>query len=144
MTRVDFYVLPEGSLDPVPTACRLCDKAVGAGHRVFVYADPARVEALDGALWSFRQGSFLAHEPWPQARLEPPLPAILLGDEAPPDSHLAVLVNLMDTVPPWVGRFERALEIVYGDAATRARSRERYKVYRDRGYPLNTHSLPTA
>lgn len=141
MTRVDFYVLPQGVADPVATACKLCDKAVGQGLSVFVHAKPDLVEALDGALWSFRQGSFIAHERWPVATLLPPLPAILLGEEAPPNSHQQVLLNLAPEIPVWFSRFERTLEIVWGDAAERSASRTRFKRYRDQGFPLQTHEL---
>ena len=60
MTRIDFYILPEtsGPADsPVMTACRLCDKAAGAGKRVYVRAPAAVAVDFDGALWSFRQGA---------------------------------------------------------------------------------------
>lgn len=143
MTRVDFYILPEAGGDSaVLTACRLCDKAVGAGLRVYVYApDAALAEDLDGALWSFRQGAFLAHERYLGRALDEPLPPVLIGDGEPPESHHAVLVNLGSEVPGFFSRFERVLELVAGDKAERARSRERYKYYRDRGYPLETHEL---
>ena len=48
MTRIDFYILPEGGSDPVVTAARLCDKAVSAGHSLYVTTpDAARMDALD-------------------------------------------------------------------------------------------------
>lgn len=141
MTRVDFYVLPAETLDAVATACKLCDKAVTAGHSVYVHAAPDLQDALDGALWSFRQGSFVAHERWLGTPLAAPVPKVLLGELEPPDSHLDVLVNLAPEIPAWFGRFERVLEVVSGNAAQRATSRARFKSYRDRGYPLQTHEL---
>ena len=141
MTRVDFYVLPETVTDAVATACKLCDKAAGQGLRVYVHAGPAQVEALDGALWSFRQGSFLSHERFDGQPPTAPLPMVLLGDGEPPDSHHQVLLNLGNDIPAWFSRFERVLEIVSGDADTRRRCRARFKRYRDRGFPLQTHEL---
>jgi DNA polymerase III subunit chi len=141
MTRIDFYILPEtaGPADSmVMTACRLCDKAVGAGKRVYVSADAATAADFDGALWSFRQGAFIAHERYEGGTLEDPRPHVLIGSAEPPDSHHEVLVNLADPVPDFFSRFERVLEIVAGDAGQRAASRARYKFYRDRGYELNT------
>ncbi|MBI2384151.1 MAG: DNA polymerase III subunit chi [Gammaproteobacteria bacterium] len=142
MTRVDFYVQPEDSADgPLMTACRLCEKAVGSGKRVYVFmTDPALADDFDRLLWTFKQGSFIAHE-----RLagppQPPLPAVLLGDAQPPAGYADVLINLAPEAPAFAGRFERVLEIVYGDAATRAKSRERFKHYRDAGFALETHKL---
>jgi DNA polymerase-3 subunit chi len=146
MTRIDFYILPEdapGGGDPVMTACKLCDKAVAGGLRVYVNApDPGLQQTLDGTLWTFRQGAFLAHERFDGlAALEEPLPAILVGAAEPPSSHHGVLVNLGDEVPLWFSRFDRVLEFVAGDEPRRAASRLRFKFYRDRGYELATHRL---
>jgi len=156
MTRVDFYVLPEAGQnnsvgnseagakladDTVMTVCKLCDKAAGTGQRTYIYAPiAAQASALDAALWSFRQGSFIAHEQL-GAPLSAPLPAVLIGDAEPPDEYQAVMINLSREVPPFFSRFERVLEVVDGNAAERAASRERYKFYRDRGYELAMHKL---
>lgn len=144
MTRVDFYILPETTRPPegaVMTACKLCDKAAGAGQRTYVHAtDPELLASIDGALWSFRQGSFIAHERL-GGRLEAPLPMVLIGNGEPPPEFQGVMINLAREVPPFFSRFERVLEIVDGDAAQRAQSRVRYKFYRDRGYELASHNL---
>jgi DNA polymerase-3 subunit chi len=144
VTRIDFYVLPEaGDGDtPVMTVCKLCDKAAAQGLRVYVNApDPALAEDFDGALWSFRQGGFVAHERFAGGALEAPLPPVLIGAAEPPETHHGVMMNLGSDVPPFFSRFERVVEIVGGDAAQRAKSRERFKFYRDRGYELKTHNL---
>ncbi|MGH8460288.1 MAG: DNA polymerase III subunit chi [Stenotrophobium sp.] len=142
MTRIDFYILPESTLpadSAVMTACKLCDKATGAGRKVYVNVpDAAQAEELNGALWSFRQGSFIAHEQHIGQKIEDPQPMVLLGSIEPPESHHAVLINLGLDAPAFFSRFDRVLEIVEGDAARRAKSRERYKFYKDRGYELNT------
>ncbi|WP_029890909.1 DNA polymerase III subunit chi [Polycyclovorans algicola] len=143
MTRVDFYILGATVTDPVSTVCKLCDKAAAQGHKIYVRAAPDRQAALDGALWSTRQGSFVAHENWTGQAIDAPQPAVLLGDIEPPDTHLDVLVNLGDDIPAWFGRFERVLEIVSGNEAERAVSRARFKTYRDKGFPLQTHDLGT-
>ncbi|HEX6862895.1 MAG TPA: DNA polymerase III subunit chi [Thermoanaerobaculia bacterium] len=143
MTRVDFYLLPDeagSAAGPVMTACKLCDKAVAAGHRVYVHVpDATLAEDFDGALWSFRQGGFIAHERHTGQAPEEPLPAVLIGHVEPPASHLGVMLNLGLDVPDHFSRFERVLEIVAGDPEGRAKSRERFKFYRDRGYELKTY-----
>jgi DNA polymerase-3 subunit chi len=142
VTRIDFYILPEGTENGlVITACKLCDKAAQGGSTTFVHApEPATAEALDSALWSFRQGSFISHERL-GAPLEKPLPMVLIGDAEPPAEYHGVMINLDVEVPTFFSRFERVLEIVQGDAFARAKSRERFKFYRDRGYELSTHNL---
>lgn len=143
MTRVDFYILPEGSGDSaVMTACKLCDKAVDAGLKVYVNAPEAGLaEEFDGALWSYRQGGFISHERYQGRPPQEPLPAVLIGSEEPPETHHGALINLGLEVPTYFSRFERVLEVVAGTAEQRAKSRERYKFYRDRGYELKTHNL---
>ncbi len=140
MTRIDFYLLPEaGGSDPVVAAARLCDKAVAAGHTLYVTsADAARLDTLSSLLWTQRQGSFIAHERFVRDAPIEPLPKVLLGEAEPPAGWQDVLLNLGQDVPPYFSRFERLLEIVPGDAASRAKCRERYQFYRDRGYQLKT------
>ncbi|MEW6167263.1 MAG: DNA polymerase III subunit chi [Pseudomonadota bacterium] len=142
MTRIDFYILPDTAgpaENAVTTACRLCDKATAAGKRVYICADTAQAAELDDALWSLRQGSFIAHERYAGGALDPPLPAVLVGVAEPPESHHDVLVNLCADVPDYFSRFERVLEIVAGDTAQRSAARAHYRFYRDRGYALNTY-----
>jgi DNA polymerase-3 subunit chi len=141
-TRVDFYVLPDDSTDgPLATACRLCEKAVGSGKRVHIHAPDATVaQEIDRLLWVYKQGGFIGHERV-GASNDPAPAAVLIGTGEPLPSHRDVLVNLDAAVPPFFDRFERVLEIVAGDAATRGRSRERFKFYRDRGLAPETHNL---
>lgn len=138
MTRIDFYLLSDGG-GAVAAACRLCEKAVSAGHRLYVHApDPAAAAAVDGALWSFRQGGFVPHERHhPGSPIEDPIPPVLIGGAEPPDSHRSILVNLAEGVPAWFSSFERVLEVVSEDPARRAQSRDRYRYYKERGYELN-------
>lgn len=145
MTRIDFYILSDefaAATSHVLTACKLCDKATATGKRVFVYVpEAATADQLDSALWTFRQGSFIAHERQAATALEAPLPAVLIGADEPPADYDGVMINLGLDVPPFFSRFERVLEIVDANPAARQGSRTRYKFYRDRGYELATHNL---
>lgn len=139
MTTIDFYILPEqGGSDPLAAAVRLCDKAVTKGHRLYVTADPTRLDVLSDLLWTQRQGSFLAQERYVRDAPVEPLPHVLLGEDEPPEGWQDILLTLQLQVPSWFSRFGRVLEIVPGDAESRARCRERFKFYRDRGYELKT------
>lgn len=143
MTRVDFYILPEAEdIGPVLLVCRLCDKASSEGHKVHVHAPDAMLAGeIDASLWSFRQGSFIAHERAGGPEAPSPLAAVTIGDGPPPASHQDILINLADEVPSFFSRCQRVLEIVTGDAEARARSRERFRYYRERGYTLQSHKL---
>lgn len=149
MPRVDFYVLPEAAAEgPLPTACRLAEKAVASGKRVHAHApDESAAAEFDRLLWIYKQGGFIAHE-----RLEPgadqSMAAVLIGTAAaggaPAPTHRDILLNLAPEVPPFYKDFERVLEIVHGDAAAKAASRARFKTYKDAGFTPETHKLTEA
>ena len=140
MTRIDFYVLGEQSRkDPERLVCTLAGKAFASGRKVYIHgSDPGRIRHLDELLWTFRDVSFLPHGLLGEAGPEVP---VLLGCEGQPPGHHEVLINHSDEVPEFFSSFERLLEIVGGDPEQRHRARERFRFYRDRGYPLNTHEV---
>lgn len=140
MTRIDFYIVDSPAADARErVACRLAEKAWQLDHRIYIHGqDPRHCERLDQLLWTFRDGSFVPHEP-----LADPVPdcPILIGLAEPPETHTGVLINLHETVPPFFSRFERVVEIVNQEEPVRRAGRERFKFYRDRGYDLHTHTL---
>ncbi|HEB93235.1 MAG TPA: DNA polymerase III subunit chi [Gammaproteobacteria bacterium] len=138
MTKVDFYILSTGSREHI--ACKLAEKAWSQGHRIYIHtasADQAR--HMDGLLWIFREGSFLPHEPY-QAGREYDSP-ILIGNDEAPDTDSDVLINLANDVPLFFSRFLRVAEVIGADNDARRSGRERFRFYRDRGYPLDSHEL---
>jgi DNA polymerase-3 subunit chi len=56
-----------------------------------------------------------------------------------PDGLDGVLINLSDEIPRFFGRFDRVAEVI--PRSRRDAGRDRYKFYRDRGYPLFHHEL---
>jgi len=144
MTRVDFYVLEDGTEQARERfACRLVDKAWRLNHTVFVNtASPAEADRLDELMWTFSDGSFLPHildAPGIDAELAAATPVRVGAGE--PTFEAELLVNLDGAVPLFFSRFERVAEIVGGDDAQRALGRERFRFYRDRGYALETHRI---
>lgn len=94
---------------------------------------------MDRMLWTFNDQSFVPH-----ARLgegDPAINPILIGDGANAHEEHDVLVNLATEVPTFFSRFQRLAECVDNDEAIRNASRERYRFYRDRGYPLEMHEI---
>ncbi|MDP6928016.1 MAG: DNA polymerase III subunit chi, partial [Rhodospirillales bacterium] len=60
MTDVAFYQLERSPLEQVLP--KLLEKTLDAGKRALVVAgSEARIEALNGALWSYYQDSWLPH-----------------------------------------------------------------------------------
>ena len=139
MTKVDFYVLPEnGSLTAHAAVGRIAEKALNRGHQIFVQVkDEAAATALLDSLWSFREASFLPHAIAGRDDGEP----LVIGWDDPPIEHDDVLINTTGAVPDHFARFGRLAEIVEPDAAKLEASREAWRFYRDRGYPLAKHDL---
>lgn len=141
MTRVDFYISPnKAEQASMQLACRIAEKAYAKQNRVYIHVnDPEQARVLDEMLWVFRQGSFIPHclaEDTQQSQA-----AVVIGHATPPEMEPDVLINLADQVPNFFTRFERVAEIVSGDDVQRQTARERFKFYRERGYPMETHEL---
>ncbi len=134
MTQIGFYHLLHTPLEAALP--RLLGKALEQGMRALVMAgSPARVKALDGALWVYDQGSFLPHgtarEGWPEAQ-----PVYLTATEENPNG--ASLLVLTDGVAPgFIDSFDRCLDLFDGNDATAVEAaRSRWKQLKDAGHDL--------
>ena len=139
--RIDFYVLPgQEPKGRLLLACRLAEKAYGLGHRVYLHAASAeQARQLDDLLWTFRQGSFVPHTLCPPA--EGDISPVSIGSVETPAVAAEVLINLGDAAPVFFERYERVVELVDQQPPVLARSRERFRFYRDRGYEPVSHRL---
>jgi DNA polymerase III subunit chi len=143
MSRVDFYVLSdEGSDARLRFACRLAEKAVDQGHRVYIQtASLTEAQRLDELLWTFNDRSFLAHELAVGDAASHERVMVMLGEIDAPVTHRQLLINLTERLPSDVNAYERIAEIVDVDPERKRLSRERYKQYRERGCTLESHNL---
>jgi DNA polymerase-3 subunit chi len=137
VTRIDFYTRVE---DRLRFACRLCAKAWASGLKVAVLtADEADTERFDRLLWTLSPTGFVPH-----VRADHALAAVtpvLIHHEAERFPHDDCLINLSGERPAAFARFRRLLEIVSNEEDDLRRARERFRFYRDRGYPLTTHDM---
>lgn len=141
MTRVDFYVLDARARgDRFHLACRIAEKARQTGHRVFIHsASQDEIVHIDRLLWTYWEQGFVPHGVL--GRDDPTLNPILIGNGEDADNEHGVLLNLSPAVPTFFGRFERLVECVDHDPTVRQEGRERFRYYRDHGYPLETHTV---
>jgi len=139
--RVDFYVLPDQKdSGRALLACRLADKAYNLGQTVYLLAaSEAQASALDDLLWTFRQDSFIPHERYPLAGEE--TSPVLVGTMLPAEPGAQVLINCTDRLPEGFERHERVVELVDQNPEVLAKSRERFRQYRERGLAPETHKL---
>ncbi len=143
MTRVDFYILEDSAAEARQHfACRLAEKAWQQGHKVYIHTDDAASsKELDDLLWSFRAESFLPHSL--DSASEADSVRVHVGYSEAPLHHDDVLINMGREVPLFFSRFKRVAEVIAGDESVRQAGRERYRFYRERGYPLASHSIKT-
>ena len=141
MPRIDFYVLPDQRDNGrALLACRLADKAYNLGHTVYLLtASEAQAAVLDDLLWTFRQDSFIPHERYPLAGEESS--PVLIGATLPAEVNRQVLINYTDGLPEGFERFERVVELVDSQPEVLAKSRERFRQYREKGLTPETHKL---
>jgi DNA polymerase-3 subunit chi len=110
-------------------------------HRsVIVYApDSAQGQMLDALLWTQTATGFIPH-----CRADSPLAAetpIVIATNLAAPPHDQCLLNLSNEVPPNFSRFEQLVEIVSNDEDDKLPGRERFRFYRDRGYPLDSQDI---
>lgn len=141
MTRIDFYILQDASQEArLLFVCRLVDKAVGQGNRIFIRVDDtATAETLDDLLWSFRPESFIPHALVGMDEAAD-APVVISTGEDQADHH-DVLINLTGQVPEFFSRFQRLAEIVVQRDEILEATRQHYTFFKQRGYPIKTHKL---
>ena len=142
MTRIDFH---SNVADRLTYTCRLVRKARAAQCRIVLLSrDEKQQAALDEALWTFSATDFLPHvaAPHPHAAATPVILTVTADDRAELPHH-HVLINLSGQTPAHFARFERMFEIISAQEEDKIAGRDRYRYYKDRGYPL-THFVAQA
>lgn len=141
MTRVDFYILEDSAAAARQRfVCRLAEKAWQQGHNIYIHTDDAsQSNQLDEMLWTFRAESFLPHSL--DNATDADMVQVHIGHSEEPLHHDDVLINLGREVPLFFSRFKRVAEIISAEEPERQAGRERYRFYRERGYPLESHNI---
>ncbi len=136
MTQVDFYF---NAVDLNQVTQRLIAKALKAkpNATVVVAAPTDTLKAFDSHLWGFDPSSFLPHVFADDALAGKTAVLLSIGSEQLPHSHYGLMVNMGLNVPEHFARFERLIELVAGDETSVLAGRERFKFYKQRGYPMS-------
>ena len=137
MTSIDFYF---NAQDRLQVACRLAGKAMKQKQRLLIYApDAGTASRIDRMLWTWPAIGFVPHCA-ANAALAAETPVLIASGEETPEG-CEVMLNLGPGCPPHFERFGRLLELVGVDEDDKQAGRERYRFYRERGYPLASHDL---
>jgi DNA polymerase-3 subunit chi len=137
VTTIDFYF---NAQDPLQVACRLAGKALAQRKRLLIYAPQGdTAQRIDRLLWTWPATGFLPHC-FAHDAIASDTPLLITADATAPEAG-ELLLNLDQACPPHFERFERLLEVVGQDDDARRLGRERYRFYRDRGYPIRNYDL---
>tara|TARA_A100001037_G_scaffold306628_1_gene353437 strand:- start:335 stop:784 length:450 start_codon:yes stop_codon:yes gene_type:complete len=134
MPAISFYHLERTSLDRALP--KLLEKVLEHGHRAVVMAgSDERVEALNLALWTYEQQSFLPHGSEVDGNAERQPVFLTTHDENPNGSDVLVLVDGVESER--LGSFARVLDLFDGhDAEAVEAARARWRQLKDQGYEL--------
>lgn len=139
MTQITFL---HGARDRLRAIAAWLGNASSEGTRVLVYVPAGeRSEQLDRLLWTYPATGFTPH-----CRGEDKLAAetpILIVSELDNPPHDVCLLNLSDEIPPGFSRFQQLIEVVSVEDGDRLPGRERFRFYRERGYPLDARDIST-
>ncbi len=138
-----FYVVADTAPAALLTvACRITEKAWKAGSTVLIqHSDRGELGKLDVMLWTLgNEQGFIPHEIATEAPRLNGIPVVLNTGTGPTEA-VDVLINLTPQLPTHPELATRIIEIIDADPARRAAGRERFKAYRERGFPLEKHDL---
>lgn len=145
MTRISFF---HGASDRLQATAKWIAEAqrsdISAGTSLVsplvVYAPlKEQADALDRLLWTHVATGFTPHCKAGLALAEE-TPVLITThlDTALRDRHL---VNLSNEIPPEFDQFAHMTEIISLTDDVRLPGRERFRFYREQGYPLESHDL---
>ena len=128
-----FYHLQRTSLEQAVGP--LLEKCLERGWRVLaVSEDASRRAALDEALWTYDDQSFLPHGQSEADGLEPGAQPILISGQTDNQNDAAVALLMDGAELPVEAEFERCVVMFDdGDAATRQKARDQFKAAKDAG-----------
>ena len=134
MTEISFYHLLHTPLERALP--KLIEKVLESGARAVVRTGSTeRAEALNGALWTYDQDSFIPHGTARDgnAALQPVW--ITADEENPNGADILVLADSAESAD--IGSYRRCLEMFDGrDDAAVADARRRWSAYKDAAHDL--------
>jgi DNA polymerase-3 subunit chi len=134
VTEIGFYHLTRTPLERALP--KLLEKVVAGGMRAVVIAGSAeRVEALDAALWTYEQLSFLPHGSARDGAAEEQPIWLTDKDENPNAASVLVLTDGAESAQ--LGAYARCLDMFDGrDADALASARNRWRALKSAGHSL--------
>jgi len=140
MPRADFYLIdkPRFRENPLLLVCELAKKAFRTDQKTLIMTNTLeQAEQLDELLWSFEEDAFIPHQI--AGDEDDDLTPLLIVAPGVSTSDRSLVINLRDECAS--GNFERVLEVVPADPASRTGSRERWRIYQQQGFELKKYDM---
>jgi DNA polymerase-3 subunit chi len=116
------------------------EKAYKEGHQVFVKINSAEeADALNKALWTFRDASFIPHKLDSEAGK--PAAPILISHEDAAKANDDLLVIIASELPNNFNDYQRIVVIVANDETVKQQARETFKQLKTSIQTINTHNI---
>jgi DNA polymerase-3 subunit chi len=137
MTQISFL---HSARDRLQAVAAWLAHAASEGKPVLVYVPTGEQrEDLDRLLWTVPATGFTPHcRAGEKLAAETP---VVLASELDNPQHDGCLLNLSDEIPPGFSRFQQLIEIISVEDSDRLPGRERFRFYRERGYPLEARDI---
>jgi DNA polymerase-3 subunit chi len=137
MTQITFL---HGTNDRLQAIVAWLAHTSSQARPVLVYVPTEELsEQLDRLLWLNPATGFMPHcRAGHNLAAETP---IILAPELDNPQHDGWLLNLSDEIPPGFSRFQHLVEIISSEDRDRLPGRERFRFYRERGYPLEAQDI---
>ena len=145
MVEVSFYVLPtsnEAAREKL--LIKLLEKACEANEPTLLYSDDMEMlKGIDRKLWEVPNIEFLPHALIETEEDINEYDFIYLADKMWDLENRSLLLNIHPIVSEAVkeGQFKRVFEVITQDPQVLEESRNRYRLYRDLGFKIQTHKL---
>lgn len=141
--HIAFYVFEEANEQQAKLAlCQLIEQWYRAQWTVAILcSSPLEAKQLDDMLWAFDEQSFIPHAVLATNDTAPVRLCLDLSSLMPKTD---VIVNLSSAPLSGIQATQLLAEIVFSEPTVQQSARERYKQYRDQGYPLKTIKIPVA
>lgn len=137
MTEIIFYTDVDSGLGLIS---KLAIKIMVAKRRACVVTpDTEMTNAVGKYLWTYSDTAFIPSQKKSMGDIGKATPITIMNSNDVP--HNDILINLTLEIPSQFSSFSRLIEIVCKETTSIEKARDRYKWYKNRGYPITTHKM---
>lgn len=144
MTEISFYAGQTTTLrGRLLLACRLANKAYQRNMHIHIHTDGYNTtKQMDEMLWTWSETSFIPHISDIAIDLNDECQeSVTIGSYYQPVDHCDYLINISNQPLGFFSRYLKMAEIIDQTETVLAAGRERYSLYKKKGYTLSYYQL---